>query len=286
MGKPESNHSMASWNHGSKDCLVEIKIRRKTLIAFAVSLLIHGVVLIGFTPKDPIKAASVANPPPTSISVRLAGLEPKKPQPKNSPPKQKKVPPAPPVIVVEKEASAALPQPVVKPPPAAPQNNAPEDLTSYIRAQKQRAQEREDNAARENALASANARGPTAEELRDDNIRRNLQQPGASGIFKITYRMSEKAQFTFRGWKNDYSNSHLEIIDVEAGADGDIDRAIVRKMIEIIRREYKGDFNWESRRLDRVLVLSARIEDTSGLEEFLLREFSLHGNGDLAPPLF
>jgi hypothetical protein len=268
-------------NYGSKNRFIKIKIRRNTLIAFIVSLVIHGIALLCFAPKNLIEAASVANPPPTSISVRLAG-----PAPKNPPPKHKKASPAPPLMVVEKGATFALPQPVVKPPTPVPQNNAPEDLMSYIRAQKQRTQEQEANAARENAIASANARGPGAEEQRNANIRRNLQQPGTSGIFKIRYRMSEKAQFSFRGWKNDYSNSYVEIIDVEAGPDGDIDLAIVRKMIEIIRREYQGDFNWESQRLDRVIVLSARKEDESGLEEFLLREFSLHGNGDLAPPSF
>jgi hypothetical protein len=44
-------------------------------------------------------------------------------------------------------------------------------------------------------------------------------------------------------------------------------------MIELIRQYHKGDFNWESYRLDRVVVLSARSEDSKGLEDFLIREF-------------
>ena len=44
-------------------------------------------------------------------------------------------------------------------------------------------------------------------------------------------------------------------------------------MIDLIRTHYKGDFNWDSHRLGRVVVLSARIEDTTGLEEFMMREF-------------
>jgi len=47
----------------------------------------------------------------------------------------------------------------------------------------------------------------------------------------------------------------------------------VRRMIELIRTHYKGDFKWESHRLDRVVTLSARPEDSEGLEDFLLREF-------------
>jgi len=60
---------------------------------------------------------------------------------------------------------------------------------------------------------------------------------------------------------------------VEAGPDGDLERAVVRRMIALIREHYSGNFQWESYRLDRVLVLSAAPEDNEGLEEFLLREF-------------
>ena len=44
-------------------------------------------------------------------------------------------------------------------------------------------------------------------------------------------------------------------------------------MIELIRRYYQGDFNWESQRLDRIVTLSARTEDNAGLEEFMIKEF-------------
>ena len=44
-------------------------------------------------------------------------------------------------------------------------------------------------------------------------------------------------------------------------------------MIGLIRNHYEGDFRWESRRLGKVVVLSARIEDNGYLEEFLMREF-------------
>ena len=50
-------------------------------------------------------------------------------------------------------------------------------------------------------------------------------------------------------------------------------------MIEIIRRHYNGDFNWESQRLDRVITLSARTADTEGLEEFLVKEFFSNQTG-------
>jgi hypothetical protein len=54
---------------------------------------------------------------------------------------------------------------------------------------------------------------------------------------------------------------------------GDIDTAVIRKMIEIIRQEKSGDFDWESRRLGRVVVLSARPRDDAELMSFLKEDF-------------
>ncbi|MNC97247.1 hypothetical protein D3C83_148520 [compost metagenome] len=48
---------------------------------------------------------------------------------------------------------------------------------------------------------------------------------------------------------------------------------MVRRMIELIRSHYQGDFHWESHRLGRTVVLSARRPDQRALEDFLLREF-------------
>jgi len=286
MGNPEPPiHSIASWDYRPRDRYIEIKIRRNTLIAFLISLVIHGIVLFYFSRHKFIEATSVANPPPQTMSVRIAGLPSKKSLPVKSievikPKKHAVVPkkklPTPSVMAVEKNATTALSQPIFRE-PLTTENNAPADLMSYVRAKRQHSQDLEDNAARENAAAIANTRGPSADELRDANINRNLQQQGTSGIFVIRQISFRTGQFSFRGWKNDYSNSRLEIIDVEAGADGNIDLAIIRKMIEIIRREYKGDFNWESQRLGRTIVLSARMEDNTGLEEFLMQEFFATG---------
>ncbi|WP_239250477.1 hypothetical protein [Candidatus Nitrotoga sp. M5] len=105
------------------------------------------------------------------------------------------------------------------------------------------------------------------------NIRRNLQPPGTSGIFQIISMGVRTARFSFRGWTTDYNNSRREIIEVDAGLNGDVERAVIRRMIELIRKHFKGDFNWESQRLNRVIVLSARLEDNAGLEDFLMLEF-------------
>jgi hypothetical protein len=271
----ESHSSIASWDRPPRDRHIKINISRNTLIAFAISILIHAAVLFSFSTRKFVQATSVANLAPKTMSIRIAGLRPKKAQPtipyktiitrkQNVKLKQK----SPTRLIIAKNSTTA-PHPV----PSNADNSAPTDLMSYINTKRQHAQELEDNAAFENAAASANARGPSADEQRDEIIKRNLQQPGTSGIFEIRHKSFRTGQFSFKGWKNNYNNARLEIIDVEAGPDDNIDLAIVKKMIEMIRREYKGDFKWESRRLGRVIVLSARKEDNAGLEDFLIQEF-------------
>jgi hypothetical protein len=149
----------------------------------------------------------------------------------------------------------------------------PTDLLAYVRNARERRRAVEVAAEQENADAKARERGPSADEIRMANIRRNLQPEGTNGIFQIVSIGTRIGKFSFRGWTNDYSNAQREMIEVDAGLNGDVEHAMVRRMIELIRKYYKGDFNWESQRLDRVIVLSARIEDNAGLEEFMMREF-------------
>ncbi len=255
----------AAWELPEKDPYIEFKIRRNTLIAFIASVLLHLVLLFAVLPKKPLETG--INLPPRPLSVRIVNLPAKshiialkEEKPKKEAPKVRQ--PKPKVIAVEKKEA---PHPVFK----APEPGAPTDLMSYVKAKRQQAQEQEDAAARENAAA----RGPSADQIRDAIIKRNLQQHGTNGIFQIRWISGDTGEFSFRGWKNDYSNSRLELIDVKAGPDGNIDLAIVKAMIKIIRREYKGYFNWESERLGRVVVLSAKPEDNAGLEDFMMQEF-------------
>lgn len=268
MINTELNHSIASWDRHSKNPCILINIRRNTLIAFVISLAIHAAVLF-FTRNFEIATASSS---PKTLNIRIVGLPSKKTRQVIS---QK-------TIIVRKllveskrpnHSVIVMKAVSAQPVPLSAVNNAPADLMSYIKEKRQRAQELEDSAAFDNAAASANTHEPSAEEQRDAIIKRNLQQQGTNGIFEVRHKSFRTAQFSFRGWKHDYSNSRLELIDVEAGADNNIDLAIVKKMIEIIRREYQGNFRWESQRLGRVIVLSARMEDNAGLEDFLIREF-------------
>jgi len=261
------------------------------LFAVIFSLLLHLTALFFLRNK----LFQLDNPPsavPFTVSLDL----PKKPQalppPLPEPPVETKPKPKPEpkvakklpqqrVIATDKPSPERIQQPPPKPveplptPPAPPPRpGAPTDMMSYVNAARDRRNQEEAVAQRINADAAARERKPTEDERRDEIIKRNLKS-GTNGIFQIDGQSlgPRSAQFSFKGWTNDYNSARREIVLVEAGPDEDIRRNIARKMIELIRRHYDGDFNWESLRLGRVVVLSARPEDESGLEDFLIAEF-------------
>lgn len=217
-------------------------------------------------------AAPKISPPPQPKPQPQPQPQPQpkpKPQPRLSPPKK-----AAPAKPSSKRGTTESPTRTTRSEPQKPfpQAEEPKDLLAYMK------EARERRAAggifeEEPTEPEAIEREPSEEELRMANVMRNLREPGASGIFQIIRMGPRTAQFLFRAWKKDSSVPRRELVEVDAGPGGDIKRAVVRKMIELIRQYHKGDFNWESYRLDRVVVLSARLEDSKGLEDFLIREF-------------
>jgi hypothetical protein len=81
------------------------------------------------------------------------------------------------------------------------------------------------------------------------------------------------AEFAFNGWKTETGRKWREVIEVDAGVGGDIELAIVRRMIVLIREHYTGDFRWESHKQGRVVILSAAPQYNQELEDYMRREF-------------
>ncbi len=255
-----------------------IRIRRSIAVAVVVSLLVHGLLLlVSFPqPKNGAPGETLQGP----LEVRLSEAPPPSPaeavapQPDRSA-KRQPMPRRDSPLAVNPTQSVPLPLEPSAPPAPQPYSAAPPDMMAMINARRRSA---EDAAARENAQARASAREPSINEIAAASITRNLQmlspsRDGTSGVFQILSKGTRTAQFSFRGWTTDASNSWRQVYEVDAGPRGNIELAIVRKMIELIRMHYQGNFNWDSHRLGRVVVLSARIDDNSGLEAFLLREF-------------
>lgn len=256
--------------------------RRRIWIAVALSLLFHAL-LFSLPPRK--RAAEVLGgaPPPFHVTLDAAPSvsEESAPQAAAVPVPPRAVPrPAPrPRVLASREPSQRPaprlpPEELTPPPPVPPQPPPPQaDMGAMIAARR----------AQRVAAEAAAARGPQepVEPSPSDSalasIDRNLQTlgpgEGVGGLFQILRKGTFTGEFAFDGWRPDTRRRWREVIEVNAGAGGDIEQAMVRRMIELIRTHYSGDFNFRSQRLGgRIVVLSARPEDQAELEGFLMRE--------------
>ena len=246
-------------------------------IAIGLSLLAH-LSLLAFAPRRPMEPPPLAATAPP-LTVRIVPAETQQlPEPAVPPPAAPPPPaPSPPRVAPKRPAvpvkpRAPLPQPPQEPSPqpAAPVAEPavkppPMDMLAMI--EQRRAQRR--------AAQEANRPPPVAppEDAATRNLRTLTGREGVGGVFQILHMGTRTGQFAFNGWRPEARSQWREVYEVDAGLNGNLELAMVRRMIELIRTHYKGDFKWESHRLDRVVTLSARPEDSEGLEDFLMREF-------------
>lgn len=275
-----------------RDQSIHIKVSRNTLIAFIVSIILHGLLLWVALPK-----LDMSSPLPKSDTIEITLAPPPKavePTIDVPPPPSPKIEEVTPKVIVKKpSAKPAKPRPqdfsvpkvltqpessiqkVPESPPIPPRPSqpadAPVDMMALVNQNRARRQSVESEATRINAEAEAAERGPTVEEKRNQRIAENLKS-GTNGIFDIKRIDALGGSFSFRGW-TDYTNVKLQYFDVEAKAGQDTRLLMIKRMISIIREHYQGDFTWESHRLGRSITLSARLEDNAGLEDFLMTEF-------------
>ena len=166
------------------------------------------------------------------------------------------------------------------PVPAAPAS----DLSAYIAARRSARAALEEPIAKEPV-----AKAPAAPPVEDENTRANriaqanlasqremtfgFDPSKSGGVFEVTRLSYDYGEFIFVGWNSDVGRRTQQLIEVRKGNASDIRLAMVRKMIEIIRRHEPEEFVWDSNRLHRSLVLSSRLRDNSGLEDFMMQEF-------------
>jgi hypothetical protein len=260
-------------------------IRWRTGIGLGLSVLVHALLLVSL--RRELDLPGVENGVErVPLTVELG--PPVKPQAATAPPSEAATPAAP--AVASRPAPATPPRPRPTPPavasPQSPTIPVPKpadatDMSAMLNAARERRRAAGEPAQPEapdsqpSRSSSANTGG---NEIALQNIQRSVEQgrgrEGTSGLFQILEKGPRSARFSFRGWTTDGKRKNWnQVIEVDAGPNGDVERAIVRKMIALIREHHPGDFNWESQRLGRVVPLSARREDNAGLEDFLMREF-------------
>jgi len=248
-------------------------------IAVLVSLLIHGLIAAIPTPQRPGEKSSPAAPSSFIATIVSAPVVRPQPVPQAVPEPVPVVRPRP--IVTPKPVTAAPPakavEPVVPVETAQPTPSTPKfDMLAMIDARRAQRQQAEHAMVQQEQARNATLPGssdPTAA------INRNLQglssssDDGTGGVFQILSKGTRTGEFAFNGWRPDTQRRWREVIEVDAGPGGDLELAMVRRMIQLIRGHYTGNFTWQSHRLGKSVVMSARPEDGPELEEFLMREF-------------
>jgi hypothetical protein len=253
-------------------------------VAVGLSIALHVLLLV-----IPLKAklegaASNAAMVQGPLNVQLGSPSPPAPvieaKPESKPeraarPRREIQPPPRPLTVPHSPDAIKLPPPPVQEPEPmpAPKPEPQFDMAALIQA----------NRARRRAAELAELRGSGAggamgsDEAATANLNRNLQSlrssDGTGGVFRILRMGARTGEFAFNGWRRERGRQWREVIEVDAGPGGNLERAIVRRMIVLIREHYTGDFNWESPRIGRVVVLSAAPENNEELEDYLMREF-------------
>ncbi|MFZ6861831.1 hypothetical protein ACO0K7_04310 [Undibacterium sp. Ji67W] len=208
-----------------------------------------------------------------AVIAKMAAPAPKKSTPK--PPliphtKKSFTPPTPVAPVQSAQTTVNTPAPIVEAPPQ-------QDMMSMLNAARERRRAQQEAANQEDQANNQSNRGMSAQEVAEANVRHSMQQAagrdGTNGVFQIISMSTRVGSFSFRGWKPTSGSTWKQTIEVDAGLGGDLQLAMIRRMIELIRSHYPGDFSWESRRLGRVVTLSARPQDSEQLEAFLRKEF-------------
>ena len=256
------------------------KANRGGLIA---TIVLHLLLVLGFllTP-NPKKTSA---PPPLGGNITYISPIDGKPKAQHqaAAPKAKKTPQkivkTQPVPVQVKRLPDTITLPdekpvkVVEAPPTKQAQPAPEvDMSAAIEARRRaRGQDtnetpgEESDADRGMRLAKANIAAANGRSQGND-------ANDTGGVFSISNKTFASADVKFRGWNQNFKRRWLQQVTVERGGEPDIETAIVKKMIELIRKEKTGDFDWDSHRLQRVVKMSARPADQAELEDFLFLE--------------
>lgn len=245
---------------------------RRIDAAVVVSLLAHALLfalLPGSHPKPPASSAAPLMQVVIVSPTVAVPTPPEEPQREATPPRPVDKPvPRPPTVSRSRPEAPPAPRPDAPAPSPLPTPSAPPEVDMMAAIEARRASRRAADAGR-----NAPPAPPGAEDAASRNLRTLTGGEGVGGVFEILEKGTRRGTFVFNGWRQEARGKWRTVIEVDAGLGGDVEIAMVRRMIQLIREYYSGDFKWESHRLDRVITLSARIEDTAGLEDFMTREF-------------
>jgi hypothetical protein len=267
-------------------------VRVRTLwVTISLSLLVHLVAMVLVVERTRLLAPFDEGTKEATEQLQVRLTAPPRPPPATAPEPPREIvampkparaprPPAPrepPPVIAMTVPSRTAPAPTMPAPPtpAPPRPPAESDLWSYMQ---ERRRERGESTAPAIETPKSDPNASLAANL--PRAATGVATPDPSkggGIFEIKRLDYDDAAFLFFGWNKDMGRRTPQLIEVRKGNNADMQIAVVRKMIEIIREHSKEDFVWRSH--DREVSLSARLEDNAALESFLMHDFGFDQPG-------
>ncbi|WP_229445340.1 hypothetical protein [Massilia sp. Leaf139] len=212
--------------------------------------------------------AKPAEPPPQKSAQRTPTKPTNTPRPRPTTPRVERLPDTI-TIPDEKPVEVAKKEPV---PETKREEILPEmDMAEYIARRKAARGATDPSSSTEESEAARGTRNALA-NIAAINKRGQDDANESGGVFSISNKTFHSMDLKFRGWNPNFKRRWLTSVTVEQGSEPDIETAVVKKMIELIRREKTGDFEWDSHRLGKVITMSARPRDTAELQAFLMKE--------------
>lgn len=286
---PLDEWPMSHWLHkpATRQDVVTI---RKVWVTLAVSLLVHMAALLLFVTHPPIPGPDLQAVDQESAPVQVELAEAKLPSP--SPPAARaepapeplpRVPRAaprvrpPPMVAMPRLQAPAIRTPAIAPPPqiaavpAPPQAKppAPGDFLSFVQANRRARGAAE--SAQDNSEADFNSKIAANLPSAAHGVAAQVPIRGG-GMFQMKRMTYDDAAFEFFGWNTEMGRRTPQLVEVRKGNNPNMQIAVVRRMIAIIREYSKEDFTWDSGRHGRIVTLSARPADTAALEQYLLHD--------------
>ena len=299
----------SDWRYGgpNRDGIITIRV---IYVAFVLSLLVHiaalwtspplvrstsfdsdklqrsGTIIAQLAPGPRVEEQPT--PPPTAPARAVPPSRPTLPQQRPPPRPAPAPPPTVPSIArtetITVPGPGSPPRPTPQPKPPADATPPAADLSAYIAARRSERSERgEPPMPPPQPGDPAGKPGETEKERLNRVVAANLglnktptfgdDPRKGGGVFQIKRMGYDDAEFFFNGWDKDIGRVARQLIEVRKGSNPDIRLAVVRRIIELIRLQEPGDFIWVSRKMNRMIPLSARPADTAALEDFLMREF-------------
>jgi type IV secretory pathway VirB10-like protein len=264
--------------------VLEYGSRKPNRYGIAATVAVHLLVILGyfFHPKQEIK---ITPPAKEGELVWVAPL----PKSTNKPTPQKPAPTKTAKAEKPKATRAYLPpnpnaiterikpQERIVPPEQAKLTPPPPEVTDMQAMVEMRRRARNQDAPAQPSAAEGEAQAALnrarANIMGAQGRAANGERNDTGGIFQVVDKTFNGADIKFRGFSSNFKRQWSQQVHVDQGLEKDVETAIVKKMIEMIRKEKPGDFVWESHRLGRNVPMSARKEDEAELQAFLLQEF-------------